>query len=533
LTVGFERTVLVVVRTTTTLTRLLDVLSLTGPDRRIQTVFTHDPANPAVLGAGVDRVLDALGPAVVPWEEATSTRFDLAVAASENDRLGELDAPVLLVPHGVGYQKFYPNSRVVAGLTPDRLVVGGRVVPAAIALSHQDHLRWLATVCPPAAARGAVVGDPCLARMLASRHREEWYRAGFGARDKRLVVLASTWGPESLLGRWPELPDQLLAQLPADEYQVAAILHPGIWAAHGPWQVRAWLSRAAEYGLHVVSPYEGWQAALVGASVVVSDHGSLALYAAALDKPLLMAGGDSPTTVPGSASAVLAAATTGLDRERDLRQQLDASLAGYRPGTHDAVVRSTVDAPEQCAQRLRPLIYQLLRLTEPLDDPAFAPVPAPDVVPVSAPTMVVGADLQADGVRLQRFPDLGRGAPHDDLHHRHIVADLRRATVGQLAGAAILTTGYDGPRGRWVRNADAQLSQWPQATIVAAAVNADTCLVRTRDIVASLNADEGAGVDPLLLASLAYTRLRTNGRLPATDRLWVGGSAISVAAVAG
>src|SRR5690606_805939 len=116
----------------------LDVVALLASDTRVQVVFTYDDQRPALFDAGVREVLGELGAPVIPWQQAVSSRFDLAVAASENDALHELDATVLLVPHGVGYQKFYPGTTTVAGMDRTRLLHDGRVVPDVIALSHPE-----------------------------------------------------------------------------------------------------------------------------------------------------------------------------------------------------------------------------------------------------------------------------------------------------------------------------------------------------------------------------------------------------------
>lgn len=64
----------------------------------------------------VDRTLPPRRPhgstvtGIVPWEQALRTRFDLALAAGENDDLHLLEAPIILLPHVVGFQKFYPDT---------------------------------------------------------------------------------------------------------------------------------------------------------------------------------------------------------------------------------------------------------------------------------------------------------------------------------------------------------------------------------------------------------------------------------------
>jgi hypothetical protein len=536
ITVGVSRRLLVVVRTVTTLTRLLDVLALTAGDRRIQTVFTHDAGRRSALAAGVREAVDDLGVLFLPWEEATGTRFDLALAASENDELADLQAPVLLLPHGAGYQKFYPGASAVAGLDADRLVVGGRVVPAAIAVSHPSDVVRLAELCPPAASRGVVVGDPALARMQGSQFRSSDFRAGFGGRDKCVVVVASTFGPDSVLGRLPDLPERLVAGLPADEYRVLVVLHPGVWAAHGPWQVRAWLSQAVTYGVQVVTPQEGWQAALLAASVVISDHGSMGLYATALGKPVVLAGRGSAVTVPGSAAAVLADAAPVWDAAADPRQQLETVIRGHSPTVRqqvtDLLVDPSMDA-DGTARRLRELVYGLLDLAEPAIPAAFAPVAVP-VMPLSpVPAWVVGATLLPDGVRIERYPDLGAGPPHAGLAYRHLVADACTAGLAQMDAAAIVVTDHNtaGSVRRWLEQAPEQLAFWPQATVLATAVDQWSCAIWTAVGQLILTVDDP--IDPVLLASLAYVRLATGGHVPERDRLYLGDRAIVVAAVAG
>ena len=71
---------------------------------------------------------------------------------------------------------------------------------------------------------------------------------------------------------------------------MVAALHPNIWALHGRRQVLAWLADHMAAGLGVVPPQEGWRAALVGADVVIGDHGSVTRYGAALGVPVLMNG---------------------------------------------------------------------------------------------------------------------------------------------------------------------------------------------------------------------------------------------------
>ena len=518
---------LVVVRTITTLTRLLDVVPLIAADRRIQTVFTVDDGNAAILAGGMRSVLRSLDAAVVSWAEATGSTFDLVLAASENDDLNRLDATVVLLPHGVGHQKYYPGTYTISGLTPERLPDEASRSRMVYALSHPDQLRRLTKASPTAGRRARVVGDPALGRMMESRHRSTAYRAALDARGRTLVVLASTWGPDSLIGQWPELPEHLLAALPADEYRVVAVLHPGIWA-HGPWQVRAWWSRAAEYGLRIMPPEQGWQAALLGASCVVTDSGSLSVYAAALGRPVLLAPHGSATTVPGSAADLLGHHAPRLDRRRELRGQVDAAIATHHPGRYDRVAAAAVDAPDRSASRLRSLLYELIDLPEPAEAAAFPAVPVPARQPGAATTMTVSAEVSDTVVSMLRYPGIAASGAGVELDYQHLVADLDRARLDQVAAATILCTG-DGDRD----DAAELLREWPRASLVAAAGGADTCRIWTRsaELVARAPVSR-LGIDATVLASWAYVRLRRDGTVPGRDRLRLGGHLMDVRAEA-
>src|SRR5579862_1550045 len=70
--------VLVVVHTVTMGQRLINLLQLFEIDQRVQVVFT---AAPHAFGNGVAKLLRRLDGMVIPWEQATRTTFDLAIAA--------------------------------------------------------------------------------------------------------------------------------------------------------------------------------------------------------------------------------------------------------------------------------------------------------------------------------------------------------------------------------------------------------------------------------------------------------------------
>ena len=141
----------------------------------------------------------------------------------------------MLLPHGAGFNKRLARASAddsASGLHPRQLLRDGVPLAALHALAHPDQLSRLAERSPVVAERAAVVGDPRWTGCSRPvRGGTVPGRAGTGGR--RLIVVVSTWGPESLLARRPELPRRLTAELPYDAHQVALVLHPNVHSELG------------------------------------------------------------------------------------------------------------------------------------------------------------------------------------------------------------------------------------------------------------------------------------------------------------
>jgi hypothetical protein len=377
-----ERTVLAVVHHMTAATRLADVVPLLETDRRVQVVYTCAPgsASPGWVAEHLAR----LGAVVIPWERATQARFDLAVAASYG-QLERLHAPVLHVPHGIGFNKYVKRwgrtgpeaAREMYGMERAVLVFRGRVIPSSIVVPTERDLRRLRRGCAEAATVATVAGDPAFDRLAASVTSRERYRRALGVRDQRLVVVSSTWGSESLLARCPELFDRATRQLPEDAYRVAAVVHPNVWSWCGRRQLRAWLQEAVRGGLILLPPEEGWRAALVAADYVVGDHGSVTCYAAAIGRPVLLASFPEEELDPSSTVARLGRLAPRL-YPGNVAAQLSRAADCWTPARHRVIRDLVTDAPGHSAVLIRRLMYGLMNLAEPVVAPVIRPVPAPE-----------------------------------------------------------------------------------------------------------------------------------------------------------
>ncbi|MFG2003674.1 hypothetical protein ACGFNU_31400 [Spirillospora sp. NPDC048911] len=248
-------------------------------------------------------------------------------------------------------------------------------MPAVVILSHQEQLERLGEECPEALDRALVAGDICFDRLAASLPWREDYRAALGLRPgQRLVVVTSTWGPWSLLGEHPGLIARLLADLPVDEYLVAAVIHPNVWHGHSPWQVRAWLADCRRAGLVVVPPREGWRAALVAADLVIGDHGSVTLYGAALGRPVLFGSFPANAVDPRTALAELGRHAAVID-DRPPAEQVDSAITKHDPHMGARVADGAFAAQGRAAEILRAHMYPLMRLDPPPAPARTSPVP--------------------------------------------------------------------------------------------------------------------------------------------------------------
>ncbi|MEV0227045.1 CDP-glycerol glycerophosphotransferase family protein [Streptomyces sp. NPDC050704] len=473
------------VRSAAALHRVLDTLPVFEGDHRIRRRFTLAPGSD--FGIDALAALEAVGARGVPWDVAVSESYDLIVAASPKGELDRLHGPIVLLPHGAGFNKTVRGDGAddsASGLDPAFLMRGDRPLAALHALAHPSQLARLADRCPPAAARAAVVGDPTLDRVLESQPLRDRYRAALGTGDRRLIVLASTWGPESLLARRPTLPEQLASQLPLDEYQLALVAHPNVHSSPGTFDLTERLPRE----VFLARPHEEWATLLVAADAVVTDHGSTALYAAALDRPMVAAYGGGGELLPSTPMAQLLAA---VPRLRD-PGQLGELLAAHRPGVCLEAGRAAfhVSVQGRALERLRAELYDRLGLTpvSPPPDPRLLPLPRR---PVDGPAaFAVRTDVHDGLVRVERRPARTDVPSHhlaaeEDMvgtHHAQSAGLLYRRATGEgedtNEGAAVAWT----PEG-WTAEA---LARYPNCRTAGVILGPERCLVRRRDSAETL-----------------------------------------------
>ena len=434
-TVGYERTILVVSRSLITTLWHMEFLDEVLADPRIQVVFTVEDEQPGAFSRGALDTSDAIDALHIPWSEAVSRRFDLAMSASFRGSLHRLDAPLLLGLHGggLGKQAALPRGRVFPVSRSSS--ASTKAQSTTVALAHLRQAAAVASEQPEV--EMAIVGDPCLDRLHASQPQRELYRRALGLLDtQRLIVVSSTWGPDSVLGVAPDVGQRLAAELPADLYRVALIVHPHVWTTHGAWQVTAWMKRAREAGVLAMAPWQNaWRSALVASDAVIHDHGSVALYAAALGKPLLALPLRSASIRPDSAIDRLGLLVPKLDLTSPLRPQVDEVIdAGPSPSYAD-IGEQVSSAHGEALKLHRDLIYRLISLEPPPHQPRTLAmsVPREPLPPIRSHRVHTSIDANHN-VSVDRFPLLPPPPPH-----QHLVSDIQEPDTRIVASAAIVT----------------------------------------------------------------------------------------------
>ena len=381
-TVRATRRVLVMASTMASIKRLMDIAALLQRDLRVQLVFTVPPN---VFNRGAAQMLNAQGAPLVSWDHAVGQSFDLAVTANYG-HIESVDAPVAVFSHGASRNSLarprrrgaLPVVGPVVGFSPSELIRGGMVVPSALALGHDRELQLLEEGCPQALPIARVVGDPCYDRLIAGGAMRESYRTALGlASGQRLVVVTSTWRPNSLLGSATQLLDRLVRELPAPEYRVVLLTHPNIWAAHGEYQLRAWLAPYAARGLTVVGPEVDWQPLLLAADWIIGDHGSVTLYGAATGIPILLGAFPEQDVHPQSGAATLGALAPRVVDGASIPAQLEHAAEYFDPDAMAPVAALISSEPGGFARHTRRLLYGLLELGQPATPAVLPAAPLP------------------------------------------------------------------------------------------------------------------------------------------------------------
>ncbi|WP_284743896.1 hypothetical protein [Amycolatopsis sp. RTGN1] len=349
-TCAVRRVVLVVVHSVASAERLHTAVRAIEEVPGLQVVFTRPPG-PAEVPIG--DFLATIGVLTTPWERAVRERFDLVIAAAPTGAGWPSGALLLLPEVSVDGEIVDQYGRccvaALARLLDRRSSSTG---PLLVGLPHLRAVARLRAAAPKLGRHATVVGDPGYDELL------EACRTGVRTvGGRKLGLVLSARGAESLLGRSPALLRRLVSELPAREVRLVCRLDAEVWARHGRRQLLAWAGRAVREQVEFLPPGHGWQDLAAEADFIVGDQGHDTARIAATGKPVYLAN-PVPDPVAGSLGEAVAGYGTTLDPAFPLAPQLR-----WKPRPTTRIARRLTSAPGQSTSLLRRHCFRLMRLT--------------------------------------------------------------------------------------------------------------------------------------------------------------------------
>lgn len=502
------RTVLAVVRNGAAAARMFEILALLDNDRRINVRVTVGPDSD--YRHGVSDLLREHQVRPMPWREAVESRFDLTLSGSASRTLRHLRSPVIVFPHGAGHHKLRHGGPAAIDLEPEQVMHLGKPIPTAFLLPGERSRRLLLQTCPQAEDSAIIAGDPVAQQLRQNlRFRPAFrHKLGLGAK-KRLVVVTSTWGSNSLAATRLGLLERLICELPTDQYQVAAIFHRNVTVHDGQYQLNRKLRAARDAGLVMIPMATSWQPYVIAADCVLGDHGSTTFYAADVAPVAIVAQSPDEHPPDGPVPALMKA-LPHLDLHEALHPQIDRLTSEPRRADVAAILASSIDGDADAAAVFRSTMYRLMRLDEPRWKPSL-PLRLTPLKPPTAPTAFrvhthLPADSERPVVRLTRYPAMTA----DPASPTHLVvrtddtdgprwqhADVTVAVCGEPELSAVLGLG---------------------ARVAVQAITTDSCLLHDVDgtsVIAHIDTDANDH-SAALVASAYYHFAESTRPLPET-----------------
>lgn len=502
-----DRYLLVVVRTHTSLDRVLELLEVVGQGVSLAIKFVLDAGSAFAREVGAK--LRALGAEEVTWETARRTHWDAIFAAHVDHQLAELtelSGNLFLIPHGIGYNRKRLAStggrQGPAGLSSYELTAFGQVFPALIGLSSDEQRTRM---CVEARDRGIVIGDMVLDKLVAHAHLKPYFQEDLKIGDRKLIVVSSTWGRRSTFATQKDVITRLVADLPSDEYAVALVLHPNVWWGESQFEIKVYLRDACDSGLLIID-HTTWQGAIVAADLVVGDHGSVTGYAVSMGLPVLIAADGAAELDDDSPLAALHAALPHITDEKPLREQVERALNDHRPEDWKPYTDRLFELPGEGLARAANALRGLMGLPPLTESPRPRDAESPKIVagkPARSHRVIVTTSSGIEHV--ERFPSFLK--PADELTDPMLVISAREVDPVTRDNADIIVRAEplsDDKAAQWMSAELARPST--SASLVAATTECDRVLVRFRNDQAVT-----ARGDPFLVAVVVLHRRRTSG----------------------
>lgn len=292
---------------------------------------------------------------LISLPQALCTPWDLIIFADHNNtRWFHPDIPKIKYGHGLTSGKSYgPGGSWAYGQSA--LDSSGEPLYKVMfveSVYYQD-----AALCENPALKSnlAVVGSLMADKLLTLNKDRVAIRQELGLKDEdKVLIIISTWGPKSLIQRFGM---HLLDQLPeiGKDYKIYFIIHPlndslSFADKNALWERLESYARASV--AMRVDPTQPWFPYLVAADIMLTDHTSLSLYYALLEKPLFFV--PIATEAIGQESLIwrLYQLQKPYNLEINLKNQLEQTLERFCINRHREVVDLVLNERGNAKQRI-------------------------------------------------------------------------------------------------------------------------------------------------------------------------------------
>ncbi|MFT5522668.1 MAG: hypothetical protein ACI9G1_002758 [Pirellulaceae bacterium] len=236
----------------------------------------------------------------IPFVHALTKWWDLVVFADHYPAvMFHPSIPKVFVTHGMFAGRRFGDINYVYG----RRAVSADGSPMFTRMFAAGELerQCVRDINPSLMSRVAVTGDILADELILRQPSRSQIREQLqlGA-DERVVMLMSSWGPDSLIQKHGSRFFEEAAAL-SETYRLVLSIHPNNWTRKIESD-RSWLSalrRCEELGVTLVSGID-WQDYVIAADLFVADYTSLGLYASLMNRPMVMVPFDVAQFTPGS-----------------------------------------------------------------------------------------------------------------------------------------------------------------------------------------------------------------------------------------
>jgi len=204
--------------------------------------------------------------------------------------------------------------------------------------------------------------------LLGLREQRDQIREELGFQsDQTVVLVQSTWGPQSIMERWgPQLLKEALRLQQQSPLRFIASTHPLHWSGRrvAGQPCGEYLLSLEPQGLVVVRPQDDWAISMIASDLVITDNTSLSATYCQLGKPLIFIDLPTKTIPPESTVDRLYQISPHLQNPEELEAMIAAVCQEYPYDDLSQIASEVNSFPGEAAKKMRQELFDLLSIDQ-------------------------------------------------------------------------------------------------------------------------------------------------------------------------